>query len=152
MTRLGQQLIVALELFLLAALGCHQRTSHEMVEERITEEFASLHIRPLSDPVAILAHNGAVIPQQLLQSNRVTLVEVIPKKGELRVLYENTKEEPPSDGFITDVRNAHNIGLAYPATPTQSLIWVRVNYFCEMGDSVAIHLVVPNPLVETRKP
>jgi hypothetical protein len=116
-------------------------------EDRITEQFVAKYVRPLSDPVAVLAHESAPIPAELLASNRVTCVEVKPRKGEWRTLFADPSQRPPEGGMTTSVRNAQNIGMYYPATPDQREIEVRMNYFCDVGDFVAVHVVVLNPLL-----
>ena len=137
---------------LLVGVGCHQRTQHEIVEDSITERFARKYIRPLSDPVAALAHRGDSLPPELLASNRVVVVEVHPKNGETKTIFEDQTRRPPNDGMITGVDHARNVGLYYPASLEQPEIEVRMNYFCDIGDFVAVHVVVPNPLVLTNKP
>jgi len=142
---------------LFIAAGCVSRTAwrptkaQEACASRVTERFAHKYIRPLSDPVAILAHSGKGIPPELIASNRVTCVEIRPKKGDWHVLFEDESKRPPEGGMVTRVENAHNIGLYYPATPDQKEIEVRVNYFCDVGDFVAVQVIVPNPLVVTKQ-
>ena len=53
--------------------------------------------------------------------------------------------------MTTAVANALNLGVFYPATPDQEEIEVRVNYFCDIADFVAVHVVVPNPLLVLRR-
>ena len=138
--------------WILTGIGCRHLTPHEIEESSITGRFARTYIHPLSDPIALLAHNGRSIPPELLRSNRVTLVEIIPKKGERRTLFEDESQRPPNDGMTTGVEHAYNIGLFFPETLSQREIEVRVNYGCDIGDSVAVHVVVPNPLVLTNRP
>src|SRR5262245_11489963 len=120
---------LVLSIVLLTGAGCHRRTPQDTVAAAITEDYAYRSVRPLSDPVARLAHKGAEIPAGLLQSNRVTLVELIPQKGERRTLFEDDRRRPPNDGMVTGVDYAHNIGLYYPMNLSQPEIEVRVNYF-----------------------
>src|SRR5262245_53210216 len=104
---------------LLAGTGCRTRDPHDLVASAVIEEYAYRYVRPLSDPVARFAHKGLEIPPSLLQSNRVTLVEVRPQKGESRIIFEDDTRRPPNDGMITDVDHAHNIGLYFPVTFNQ---------------------------------
>jgi hypothetical protein len=150
--RVSPQLIFSLVFVLVAVTGCHQPTPHELLESGITVQYARKCVRPLSDPVAVLAHKGADLPPELLRSNQVTLVELIHKKGDRQTLFQDEKRRPPSDGMVTSVDHAHNIGLFFPATLTQPEIEVRVNYSCDIGDFVAVHVVVPNPLAVAKRP
>ena len=140
-------------LAMLIVSGCASRSTWQPTKEQeacassVTEQFARRYIRSLSDPVALLAHNGKEIPPGLIASNRVTRVEIRPKEGDTRVLFEDESRRPPEGGMITQVENAHKIGVYYPATPDQKEIEVRVNYFCDIGDFVAVHVIVPNPLL-----
>ena len=132
-----------------AGTGCHKPTPTplEIVESRITERFVSKFVRPLSDPVAELAHKGADLPPELLARNKVTAIEVIRRKGaESEVIFEEETRRPPNAGMITGVQNARKIGLYYPASLDQPEIEVRVNYDCDICGFVAVHVVVPNPL------
>jgi hypothetical protein len=52
--------------------------------------------------------------------------------------------------MTTGVQNARNIGLFYPASLDQPEIEVRMNYSCDVGGHVAVHLVVPNPSLVTK--
>jgi hypothetical protein len=135
----------------LTSVGSGCRTAHEVAADSITVHFVLKQVRPKSDPIAILAHDGAEIPQSLLVSNRVTLVEVISRDGQRRTVYENDAICPPTDGgMITGVEATPKIGLFYPASLKQPEIEVRANYYCELGHSVAVQLVVLNPLVSPR--
>src|SRR5262245_50019173 len=147
--RLSHQAIVVLALLVTAGTGCHKSTPtpQEIVESSVTEQFVSKFVRPLSDPVADLAHRGADLPPELLANNKVTAIEVIRKGGESQVIFEDETRRPPSAGMTTGVENARKIGLFYPASLDQPEIEVRVNYFCDVGDFVAVHVVVPNPLL-----
>jgi len=144
----------AILIALLAGTGCQTRDPHDRVADAVTEEYVDRYVRPLSDPVARLAHKGLEIPPGLLQSNRVTLVEVRPLKGESRIIFKDDTRRPPEDGMITGVEHARKIGLYCPATLNQSEVEVRVNYFNDFGDDfVAVHIVSPNPLlVEKNRP
>jgi hypothetical protein len=54
--------------------------------------------------------------------------------------------------MITRIKNAHGIGLFFPATPSQPEVEVRVNYSNDFGDDgVAVHVVVPNPLLAKKR-
>lgn len=144
---------MAIVTVLFAGAGCHgRRTPHEVAQDSITEQFTRKYIRPLSDPVAALAHRGDSLPPELLASNRVVAVEVHPRKGESKTIFEDQTRRPPNDGMITGVDHARNVGLYYPASLDQPEIEVRMNYFCDIGDFVAVHVVVPNPLLFTNKP
>lgn len=136
--------------------GCASHSSWPTKEQEacalsITERFAHKYIRPLSDPVALLAHDGKLIPADLSASSRVTYVEIIPKKGDRLVLFEDQSKRPPEGGMLTQVENADKIGIFYPATTDQKEIEVRVNYFCDIGDFVAVHVIVPNPLLTSKQ-
>ena len=134
------------------ANGCHRRTPDDIVEDSVTEEFVSKYVRPRSDPVAALAHEGSNIPPDLLVANRIVLVEVIPRGGNSRIIFEDDARRPPFDGTTSRARNARKIGLSYPACLSQPEIEVRVNYECDVGNFVAVHVVVPNPvLLEARR-
>jgi hypothetical protein len=79
------------------------------------------------------------------------MVEVKSRKGEARILFQDDSRRPLDSGMTTGVRNAHNVGVFYPVTPDQNEIEVRMNYFCDIGDFVAVHVVVPNPLLVSTK-
>ncbi len=136
----------------LVDVGCRTPTNDDVLERAITEDFAHRYARRLSDPVAALAHSGADLPPDLLTSNRVVLVEVSPRKGGGRTIFEDTFRRPPGDRMTTQVPYAHNIGLYYPASLQQEEIEIRVNYFCDVGNFVAVHVVVPNPLLIRKAP
>jgi hypothetical protein len=148
---------VCIMVALLAGTGCRHLSPRDTVAGAITEEYAWRYVHPLSDPVARLAQKGIEIPPGLLQSNRVTCVELIMHKwikeerrsvGERRIIFENEARRPPNDGMVTGVDHARNIGLYYPVTLSQPEVEVRVNYFNDFGDDfVAVHVVVPNPLL-----
>jgi hypothetical protein len=137
--------------------GCRQASprqrAHDKVADAITEEYAYLYVRPLSDPIAQLVHKGMEIPPELLKRNRVTLVEVTPQKGKGRTVFEDKGVQPLNDGMVTGVEHAHGIGLYYPATLSQPEVEVRVNYSNDFGDDgVAVHVVAPNPLLIAKRP
>jgi len=145
--RLNRQLPLLLAFLMIAGTGC-RRTPHQIAADSITAHFVLKYVRPMSYPVAVLAYKGLDIPPALLASNRVTLVELISQTGDRRTIFEDEKRRPPTDGgMITGVEHASKIGLFYPASLDQPEIEVRVNYYCELGDSVAVHIVVPNPLL-----
>ena len=146
--------IVCLAVALIAVSGCRNVSPNDKVAAAITEEYAYLYVRPLSDPVARLAHKGLEIPPSLLQSNRVTMVEVSTSKGECRIIFEDNTHRPPSSGMVTGVDGAHSIGLYFPVTLSQPEVELRVNYHNDFGDDfVAVHVVAPNPLlVEKKRP
>jgi hypothetical protein len=145
--RVRHQFLLALAFLLMLGTGCASRTPHQIAEDSLTEHFAREYIHPLSDPVAALAHRGASLPPELLASNRVTCVEIKPKKGDPQIVFEDETRRPPNDGMITGVDHARNVGLYYPASLDQPEIEVRMNYSCDIGDFVAVHIVVPNPLL-----
>ena len=127
---------ILLVLLMSAATGC--RTPHEVAADSITVHFVLKYVRPKSDPIAILAHDGAAIPPSVLASNRVTLVEVIFRGGESTV-FENDAIRPPTDGgMITGVEATPKIGLFYPASLNQPEIEVRANYYCELGHELNV--------------
>lgn len=142
--------------FVAVLAGCADRSSrvHREVEDHLTEYYAYRYVRRVTDPTAFQVHRGEPLSTDLLRANRITLIEVIPyDKGDRRTIYEDETICPPSDGMVTAVRYAHGIGLFFPETSTQPDIQVRVNYRCEMGgDSVHIHVVVPNPLLVPEEP
>jgi hypothetical protein len=146
---LNHQTVIFLAFLVPVGTGCYKSklTSQEIVENSITEQFVSKYVRPLSDPVAELAHRGTELPPELLATNRVTTVEVSRKQGDVQVIFEDETRRPPSAGMITVVPHAQKIGLYYPASLDQPEIEVRVNYSCDIGDFVAVHVVVPNPLL-----
>jgi len=149
-------LTVAAVAFIVTVGGCADRASrvHQKVEDRLTEYYAYRYVRRVTDPIAFQVHRGQQPSVDLLRSNRIALVEVIPHDGgERRALYEDETIAPPCDGMITGVRYAHGIGLFFPTNISQPDIQVRVNYSCELGgDSVHIHVVVPNPLLVAEEP
>jgi hypothetical protein len=150
--RQHHRLILSLLILFTIGIGCashkpYLSKTQQAVEDNVTERFVLKYVRPLSDPVAALAHRGVNLPPGLLASNRVTLVEVISKKGERRTLFEDESRRPPEGGMITGVDNARNIGVFFPVTLDQPEIEVRMNYDCDIGDFVAVHVVVPNPLL-----
>jgi hypothetical protein len=49
--------------------------------------------------------------------------------------------------MVTGVPNARGVGFFYPATSDQPSVEVRMNYDCDAFGHIAVHLVVPNPLV-----
>jgi len=144
-----QQTVAILAFLIAAVMGCRKSapTPQEILESNITEQFVSKYVRPLSDPIADLAHRGVDLPPELLARNNVTAIEVCRKGGESQIIFEDDTRRPPSAGMTTGVENARKIGLFYPASFDQSEIEVRVNYFCDVGDFVAVHVVVPNPLL-----
>jgi hypothetical protein len=138
------------------AMGCASRKpwpskAQKACANSVTERFVTKYVRPLSDPVALLAHKGADLPAELLASNRVTCVEVKPRKGESRILFQNESRRPPDGGMTTGVDHARNLGVYYPVSGDQKEIEVRMNYFCDIGDFVAVHVVVPNPSLLTNR-
>ena len=134
--------------------GCRGVTLHQKVANRLTEYYAYRYVRPLTDPIAFRVHRGEDLPRDLVLSNRVTLVELIPHGGgDRKTLFDDETRRPPNDGMVTGVDYAHGIGLFFPVTHSQPDIEVRVNYHCELGgDFVAVHVVVPNPLLVPEEP
>jgi hypothetical protein len=136
--------------------GCADPATRDRkkVEDRLTEYYAHRYVRPVTSPIAFQVHRGEELSTDLLRANGITLVEVNSHKGsEWLTLYEDEAIRPPSDGMITGVRYARGIGLFYPKSISQPDVEVRVNYRCEVGgDSVHIHVVVPNPLWVPKEP
>jgi hypothetical protein len=143
----SHQFVLPFVFVLFSVTGCHKPTPDEIIEDSITEQYVSKYVRPMSDPIAALVHKGVAPPPELLVSNRVTAIEVIPNKGEGYTMFKDEARRPPSHGMITVVNHARNIGLFYPASLDQADIEVRMNYSCDIGDFVAVHVVVPNPLL-----
>lgn len=127
--------------------GSPRLTMREGVAALVTEAYVKKHVRPLSDPVALAAHHPTDLDQTLLDANQITAVEVNPRNGKSKTIYENESRRPPNDGMVTGVPNARQIGFFYPASPDQPTVEVRVNHDCDAFGHIAVHLVVPNPLV-----
>jgi hypothetical protein len=49
--------------------------------------------------------------------------------------------------MTTGVPNAEGVGFSYPKSADQPSVEVRMNYKCDAFGYIAIHVVVPNPLV-----
>jgi hypothetical protein len=117
----------------------------------VTEEYVDKYVRPLSDPVALVAHHTAEFDKKVLDANHITAIEVTPRHGDSKTVYEDESKRPPNDGMVTGVPNARGIGFFYPASPNQPTVEVRMNYDCDAFGHIAIHLVVPNPLVSVEE-
>jgi hypothetical protein len=52
--------------------------------------------------------------------------------------------------MTTAVDHARHVGVMYPASLNQPNIELRINYFCDLGDFVAVHVVVPNPVLQPK--
>lgn len=113
----------------------------------ITEEYVRKYVRPLCDPVALEAHHTADFDRKVLDANHITTIEVIPRHGKRKTVYEDESKRPVSDGMVTGVPNAQHIGFYYPASSDQPTVEVRMNYDCDAFGHIAVHVVVPNPLV-----
>lgn len=129
------------------AQGSPRLTMKEEVAALVTEAYVKKYVRPHSDPVALAAHHTTDFDESLLETNQVTSIDVIPRNGKSKVLYENESRRPPNAGMVTAVPNARNIGFYYPASPEQPTVEVRVNHDCDAFGHIAVHVVVPNPLV-----
>ena len=132
------------------------KTDHDVAAESITEDYVRRYVRPLADPVARAAHDPATLPKALLVANRVISVEVIPMGARYvpenpTVVYTGSVARPPNSGMITGVPNAEKIGLYYPQTLDQPEVEVRMNYSCDVCGYIAVHLIVPNPLLVSTK-
>lgn len=127
--------------------GSPRLTTNEEVATLVTEAYVKKYVRPHSTPVALAAHHTTDFDESLLETNHVTSIDVIPRSGKSKVLYENESRRPPNDGMVTAVPNARNIGFYYPASPEQPTVEVRVNHDCDAFGHIAVHVVVPNPLV-----
>lgn len=127
--------------------GSPSLTMKERAASLITEEYVTKYVRPFSDPIALAAHHTTDFDQALLDANKITAVEVNPRKGESKTVYKDESIRPPSDGMVTGVPNARQIGFYYPASSDQPSVEVRVNHRCDVFGHIAVHLVAPNPLV-----
>ncbi|GEP45782.1 hypothetical protein BGE01nite_50730 [Brevifollis gellanilyticus] len=128
------------------------KTDREIAAESITEDFVVKYVRPFADPVAKAAHTPDNLPEALLLANKITLVEVIPMSARYvpedpKVVYTGRIDRPPNSGMITGVPNAQKIGLFFPAKLDQPEVEVRMNYSCDVCGFIAVHLIVPNPLL-----
>ena len=154
--QLHRTAFVAVALAVVMGTACTDRPPpvdvvQRAIEENITDRFVWDVVRPSTDVVATLAHRGADLPAELLASNRVTLVEVVTTSGERRTLFSDESIRPPEKGFATGVPNAHKIGVFFPVSLDQAEIEVRMNYHCDVGDFVAVHVVVASPLHESKR-
>lgn len=129
------------------AHGSPRLTMKEEVAALVTEAYVKKYVRPHSDPVALAAHHATDLDQSLLDAHQITAIEVNPRNGKSKTIFENESRRPPNEGMVTGVPNAHNIGFFYPASPDQPTVELRVNHDCDAFGHIAIHLVVPNPLV-----
>jgi hypothetical protein len=127
--------------------GSPQLKMKERAAALITEEYVTKYVRPLSDPVALAAHHTTDFDQTLLNANQITAIEVNPRNGKSQTVYRDKSKRPPNDGMVTGVPNARRIGFYYPASADQASVEVRVNHSCDVFGHIAVHLVVPNPLV-----
>lgn len=127
--------------------GSPRLTMAERAASLITEEYVTKYVRPLSDPIALAAHHTTDFDQTLLDANQITAIEVNLRNGKSKTVYEDKSKRPPNDGMVTGVPNARQIGFYYPASSDQPSVEVRVNYRCDVFGHIAVHLVVPNPLV-----
>lgn len=129
------------------AHGSPRLAMKEEAAALITEEYVRKYVRPLADPVALEAHHSVVFDQKLLDANHIVVIEVNPRHGESKTVYEDKSKHPPSDGMVTGVPNAEGVGFYYPKSADQPSVEVRMNYRCDAFGHIAIHVVVPNPLV-----
>ena len=136
----------------LALLGCQQKSYKEEVADAITDQFVMKHIKPLADPVARAAHMDGKVEPALLESSRITEVEihgVHQPTGANGVIFRHEEIRPQSAGMVTGTSNTHySVGVFYPATREQAEIEVRMNFRCDICRGVSLHLIVPNPLLE----
>ena len=134
--------------FSLAGSACARKTAHDKAADAVTDRYVYRYVRPLTNPVARLAHKGLPIPKELIEKARITMIEVIPEEGGSRIVFEDETKRPPNSGMITGLPNAYGVGLFFPADLAQSDVELRINYRCELGDGfVAIHVIAPNPLI-----
>lgn len=127
------------------------------VESSITSEFISQKVKPFSDPIAKKVHFNEPIDEHECVENGISLIELHKDEydffsGEESsiILFEDDSIRPETSGFQTGLLNHSTIGIYFPQSVNQSKIELRMNYSCELGRSLAIHVVVDNPLLSER--
>lgn len=128
----------------------HPDDKPDVLVNSITKDFVTKYALPIANYVrSTIRKSGEV--SNIKFPKEVTLGELTSNHGVVNTLFKDESRRPPTDGrLITAVNHLANVDLIYPASLDQSEIELHVNVFSQTEDFVAIHIVVPNPLLLTK--